>query len=90
MHQQMTSLQQLWRIVKPGGVYFCEDLQTSYMDFYGGGNAAVQTGGLTMMAFIGQMIEDMTAAPRRQNFEGAEEVIHVDCSREVCAFFKNQ
>ncbi|KAI6819844.1 PLP-dependent transferase [Hortaea werneckii] len=36
MNQQITSLQYLWQAVKPGGIYFCEDLQTSYWENYGG------------------------------------------------------
>lgn len=31
MTQQRTSLETLWRAVLPGGIYFCEDLQTRYV-----------------------------------------------------------
>ena len=36
MYQQRTSLAHLWDSVKPDGVYFIEDLATSYMTDYGG------------------------------------------------------
>jgi len=37
MVQQRTSLEVLWKSVKPGGIYFIEDLATSYLPTYGGG-----------------------------------------------------
>ncbi|KAK1973315.1 hypothetical protein LZ30DRAFT_537188, partial [Colletotrichum cereale] len=36
MDQQMTSLRKLWSYLRPGVVYFAEDLQTSFLDAYGG------------------------------------------------------
>ena len=90
MHQQKTSLQHLYKIVKPGGLYFCEDLQTSYDGFYGGADVAKAQGEPTMMQFIAQMIEDMSVGPRRQEFEHADRVVHIDCSREVCVFEKRE
>ncbi|PNS15198.1 hypothetical protein CAC42_8199 [Sphaceloma murrayae] len=88
MEQQMTSLQHLWKAVKPGGVYFCEDLQTSYWDNYGGGSVAAKDGKRTMMQYIHLLIEDITYGPRRVQFEQVETMVHIDCSREVCGFFK--
>lgn len=32
MKQQIVSLQNLWKAVVAGGIYFCEDLQTSYWE----------------------------------------------------------
>lgn len=37
MNQQQTSLQHLWKGIKPGGYYFCEDLKTSFRTEFGGG-----------------------------------------------------
>ena len=90
MHQQKTSLKHLYQIVKPGGLYFCEDLQTSYEGAYGGGDVAKAKGELTMVQFIAQMIEDLSVLPRRQEFEHADQVSHIDCSREVCVFEKKK
>lgn len=88
MDQQKTSLEHLWKAVKPGGMYFCEDLQTSYWNDYGGGDTAKQGGQTTMMQYIHMMIEDLTWGDRRINFPQVEQLVHVDCSREVCGFFK--
>ncbi|KAF4550796.1 Hypothetical protein D9617_16g015860 [Elsinoe fawcettii] len=87
MEQQKTSLQHLWKAVKPGGIYFCEDLQTSYWEAYGGGAKAISEG-KTMMQYIHLLIEDITYGPRRVMFEEVESMVHIDCSREVCGFFK--
>ena len=38
MHQQIISLEKLFSHVKPGGIYLCEDIHTSYWPAYGGGN----------------------------------------------------
>lgn len=37
MHQQITSFNILFDHLRPGGVYLCEDLHTSYWPNYGGG-----------------------------------------------------
>lgn len=37
MNQQIVTFEELFNIVKDGGVYVCEDLHTSYWLYYGGG-----------------------------------------------------
>jgi len=87
MDQQITSLTHLWKTVKPGGVYFCEDLQTSYMEQYGGGSAAdAGKGKMTMTQLIAELIDDLHAGPRKH--EISEDMISVDCSKEICGFWK--
>lgn len=90
MEQQITSFKHLFRIVKPGGVYFCEDLQTSYWDKYGGGETARLNKNITMMQTVALLIEDLTIGPRRVVFEDNEELVHIDCSREICGFWKRE
>lgn len=88
MVQQQTSIEHLWKAIKPGGVYFCEDLQTSYWERYGGGAAAVAANAITMVQYIQLMIEDLTWGPRRVVFPQAEEIVRIDCSRELCSFWR--
>lgn len=86
MVQQMTSFDALFPALKPGGIYFVEDLQTSYMANYGGG--AVGSGMVTMMERIKGNLDDLiTGAPR---MESTRDVSSIDCMREVCAFSKKE
>lgn len=97
MQQQMLSLQLLWRAIKPGGIYFCEDLETSWVPAFGGNAAGPQAAGAdTMLGMIHKMVEDMTYPdgstewPRQIYFTDIEKLVHIDCSRQVCAFEKRK
>ncbi|KAF3765658.1 hypothetical protein M406DRAFT_222713, partial [Cryphonectria parasitica EP155] len=58
--QQMESLRTLWKAVKPGGVFFCEYLETSYMENYGGkGKIRSTTKGKSMIQFLQDISQDM-------------------------------
>jgi hypothetical protein len=37
MEQHRVSLEELWPVIEPGGMYFVEDLHTAYIGRYGGG-----------------------------------------------------
>ena len=43
-----------------------------------------------MMQFVAQIVEDMATRKRRQVFEHADQVSHIDCSREICVFGKRK
>lgn len=90
MGQQRTSLEYLWKIVKPGGIYFVEDLQTSFMRNYGGDSSGGKDPKVpTMMKFIYELIDDkMTPDGKRHPI--SMEMRGIDCQREVCAFFKKE
>ena len=93
MEQQKTSLKHLWKAVKPGGMYFCEDLQTSFMSTYGGGRPGAPG---TMIQYISAMMSDLSMMteeplvnfPRQVVFQDVEKMVHVDCCKEVCMFEK--
>lgn len=88
MDQQLVSLQTLWKAVKPGGTYFVEDLETSYLEEYGGGRAAAGAGGLrrkdTMVQFIQKMAEDLMYPDARM------EVYHVEEGQDKAWYRKVQ
>ncbi len=87
MTQQMTSLDHLWKAVKPGGIYFCEDLQTSWWEGYGGDPDVRSKTKQTMMSYIFELIEDkMIDGDRHPHI--TKDLRSVDCDREICAFIK--
>ena len=86
MVQQMTSIEHLWKAVKPGGIYFCEDLQTSYHLGYGGDPQAANEGKLTMMRYIYKLLDDKMKSTSENVI--AKDLRSIDCDREICAFIK--
>lgn len=90
MHQQQTSLEALWSIVKPGGLYFIEDLQTSFWTPYGGD----PTGGKdpnvpTMAKYIHELVDDKLT-PDGSRHPMSMEMRSIECQREVCLFTKKE
>lgn len=89
MNQQIVSLNTLFPIVVPGGIYFCEDLATSYIEKYGGGAGVKKT----MMHMIMELLDDLNVnlggAPA-QKHEVATEMRSIECGEEICAFFKKE
>jgi hypothetical protein len=94
MAQQITSLQHLWKAVKPGGLYFIEDLETSFYPSHGGGEAAVNAGTDTTITYIQRLLQEMMHPDPQSlksiDFEDVEKIVHIDCSQSVCAFLKRE
>jgi len=88
MQQQIVSLNTLFDIVLPGGIYFCEDLATSYDPGYG-----ATAGQKTMMQMIGELLHDLNknlgGAPPMTN-DISREMRSIECGEEICAFFKKE
>jgi len=85
MVQQLTSFETLFQAIKPGGLYFTEDLQTSYWDSYGGGEHVEKT----FVNMVKESLDNMMSKNREK--KGAmTEVFSIDCMREVCAFTKQE
>jgi hypothetical protein len=90
MKQQLTSFDTLFgSAVKPGGVYFIEDLQTSYMPHYGGSDKMGKPREGTMMERIKGFLDEFYEGDRPKHGE-MREVYSVDCMKEVCAFFRKE
>lgn len=85
MTQQRTSLEHLWDSVKPGGIYFVEDVHTSYYENYGGGVGKADT----MMGDIKGMLDDMNQHPGvPDKFRISKDVVKLDFVKEMVAFTK--
>ncbi|KFY08927.1 hypothetical protein V492_05780 [Pseudogymnoascus sp. VKM F-4246] len=82
MEQQKTSIDILFDSVKPGGLYFVEDLATSYVPKYGGGTG-VKT---TFVERVKESLDGMMLSKPVPYFMAT--VYSVDCMKEVCAFSK--
>jgi len=88
MNQQIISINYLFPIVKPGGMYFCEDLATSYEPYYGGGDFDKKG---TMMELIQELLHDLNSGiPGRPQpkHEVGREMRSLECGEQICAFFK--
>lgn len=92
MTQQKTSLAVLWDAVKPGGVYFVEDLATSYMGLYSG-RRKKRAEDDSFMTVVKMMMDDINIAPEKGN-SGSEwhaisaEVFKIDFTQECIGFTK--
>lgn len=102
--QQMVSLQRLWKAVKPGGGFFCEYLETSYLEQYGGESLAKSSGKMTMVRYLHRIMDDMMFSDpnldayyhkgmgpsweRQVRFTDVESISHMDCGKQICAVFK--
>lgn len=89
MEQQIVSLNTLFPIVKPSGMYFLEDLQTSYL----GAEFGSEPGKKTTMMMIQELLHDLNVniggAPPMQH-EVSREMRSIECGEEICAFFKKE
>ncbi|TPX17931.1 uncharacterized protein E0L32_011994 [Thyridium curvatum] len=89
MDQQRNSLEELWGIVKPGALYFVEDLQTSYMGSYGGDEKGGKDPAKnTMTKYIYELIDDRMTDGNRHPI--SKDMRSIDCMKEVCAITKKE
>ncbi|OAA65523.1 hypothetical protein SPI_02310 [Niveomyces insectorum RCEF 264] len=86
MTQQQNSLEELWGIVKPGALYFIEDLQTSYMAGYGGDPSRRDPDKHTMTKYLYELIDDKMVGHSTHPVSG--DLRGIDCMREVCCLTK--
>lgn len=87
MNQQITSFDYLFPVVRPGGIYFCEDLQTSYNTDYGGSERKKGT----MVETIKLSLDGLMLGRTNEAEVGAwGQVAGTDCMREICAFTKKE
>ncbi|KAI0124720.1 hard-surface induced protein 5 [Xylariales sp. AK1849] len=90
MNQQQVSLNTLWKIVKPGGMYFVEDLETSYIGVYGGDVSGGKDPKVyTMAKMIYELIDDKLQ-PDGTRHAMSLEMRSIECQRQICAFFKKE
>ncbi len=89
MLQQKTSLHFLWPSIKPGGVYFVEDLATSYMQNYGGMPGGSED---SFVAEVKGMLDDINKfGPQNTGRTPiGHQVLRLEFTQEVVAFVKGE
>lgn len=89
MNQQITSLSLLWKAVVPGGIYFVEDVQTSYWERGDEGNTGEFS---TTMRMIKELLDDLNVDPggHKRKHKVSVDMLSVDCMEEICAFVKDE
>ncbi|KAK2010234.1 hypothetical protein LZ32DRAFT_660632 [Colletotrichum eremochloae] len=90
MDQQTASLRELWSYLRPGGVYFAENLQTSFVDDDGGDSTRTSLGKKTFIRWIHELVDDMTSSPQGIPAKNAwsSEIASIDCMAEMCVLTK--
>ena len=89
MAHQITSLKHLWKVIRPGGIYFCEDLETSYMESQGGSSKEA-VGPNIMMGLIKELLDDLNVGHVPQKYDFSSDMLSVECMREICSFRKKE
>ncbi|GJC78813.1 8-demethyl-8-alpha-L-rhamnosyl tetracenomycin-C 2'-O-methyltransferase [Colletotrichum liriopes] len=92
MIQQTTSLRELWPYLRPGGVYFAEDLQTSFLNHYGGDASKTDFTKKTFIHWIHELVDDIIAAPVgiAPTNAWSSEIASIDCMAEMCVLTKKE
>jgi hypothetical protein len=82
MVQQITSLIHLFPALSSGGLYFLEDLQTSYMEMYGGSYLNEKS----TIEYIKKMIDGFYG--QGEATEIINQIRSINCFHEICVFLK--
>ena len=83
--QIWTTFLKLWPQMKPGGLYFIEDLQVSRWDIYARGSSPICPEGTNV---VDKTKEILDAIVHGQEHETVKDVKFIFCQREACMLGK--
>lgn len=96
MAQQLTSLQVLWELVRPGGFYVVEDLLTSYLESFGGNSQPGAPN--TTVSYVTSQLNFLNCKDAEDNGlqfvfctdkqKSLKNLLSIHCFSGLCAFFK--
>ena len=84
MTQQKTSFLSLFSLVRPGGFYVIEDLETSYMGEYGG----KYLNSSTTIEFIKSLIDELQPIAPKKNMTVTSQLFSFEIGAGICFFTK--
>lgn len=82
MNQQKTSIAMLLPLVRSGGIYVIEDLETSYMSKYGG----AYMNSSTTISFIKNFIDEIQSKAPERHISIAKHVSSFEIGDGICFF----
>ena len=96
MKQQLTSLQVLWELLRPGGFYVIEDLVTSYMQGFGGD--PLPGAPSTTISYVKSLLDFLICQDAddinqplsfcKDKDKSLQNLLSFHCFSGLCAFFK--
>jgi len=82
MNQQKTSLMILLPLVRSGGLYIIEDLETSYSQFHGGNYGDPQS----TISLIKNFVDEIQSKSPKKIFPIAEKIFSFEVGNGICFF----
>jgi len=82
MNQQKTSFFNLISLVRPGGIYVIEDLETSYVGSYGGGYLKPST----TISFLKTFIDELQPSSPNKTIPIANKISSMEVGDSICFF----
>jgi predicted O-methyltransferase YrrM len=89
--QQKTSLEHLWRIVNPGGLYFLEDIHhvgSSGHPDRGDNSSEANRAENTTLTYIHELIDDFMTGSHAHSI--SSDIRSIECMSEICAIVKKE
>lgn len=85
MSQQRTTIENLWQLVAPDGIFVVEDLLTSYIEGFGGGPKGTPG---TMIDLQKDMLDGLNCHVQEGCSPVLPGLLDMDCFKEACVMVK--